>query len=414
MPAQNPQVSNPRYGFTPKQLLSQQLTDGAPVGVSVPRSPGLRSTVVYVEAASVVGPGSEINIIVEGSNDGASWVTVGQLTPTTYITPVNLFEVLNQDTNNSVVDLQHWSFIRVRAAIVSGAPTFDLTVVVSGIARDCESFVRGDSADLTFANRSGALPPFAAVASPSFRRPAGTQLANCQVVATGVVLGTLSGFFVALQASPDNGASWVQLTDLAQITADGTITLTVDGDSFFSLGAYSLFRFQVTDNGTSDAATAYDQIQFLLSLDSCDWVMDSGSGGGSSALGSTFYTVGFGAPGAEVGDTISIAGQIYDSSGVPLTGVRKIELIVYDTSEAGDLDLANNAQFTAVNTGTAIAGTGTNRIVLDTDANGVFDVDILDAVAETVFLTAVNARGPVPIANAQVLVAAEEASLTFA
>jgi hypothetical protein len=233
-------------------------------------------------------------------------------------------------------------------------------------------------------------------------------------VATGVVLGTLTGFFVELQASPDNGASWFRLTDIVKFTADGTITLTVNGESFFSLGAYSLFRFRVTDDGTSDAATAYDQIQFLLSLDSCDWVMDSGSGGSSGSLGSTFYTVGFGSPGAEVGDTIPIAGQVYDSSGVPLPGVRKIELIAYDTSRAGDLDLALNAQFTAVNTGTAIAGTGTNRIVLDTDASGVFDVDILDAAAETVYLTAVNARGPVPIANAQVLVAAEEASLTFA
>ena len=57
-----------------------------------------------------------------------------------------------------------------------------------------------------------------------------------------------------------------------------------------------------------------------------------------------------------------------DSKRSPINEVHTLEVILYDTSTAGNLDLANNAAFSAINTGTAIAGLNTNRLLLQTDA----------------------------------------------
>lgn len=407
MPAQNPQVTNPRYGFTPKFIPQQQVTDAAPTGTAIARPAGLRQVLVFAATNDPFGGPGEVNLIIEGSNDGSGWVTVGQLTSTDYFTAQFQEKILSGGS----VDLQHWRFFRVRSAIVSGAPTYTITVLITGIARDCECFLRGDEEDLIFANRLGATPLFEV--TPAFRRPAGTLLTNLQVQATGVVLGGITSFIYRLQGSPDNGTTWVNIGSV-DITADGTYTMTVDGDSFFSLGSYSLLRFAYFVNGGPGPTTAFTALQAFMTLDSCDWVIDDASSSSGGSLGDAFIAVDFGAPGAEVGDTIAIAGQVFDTNGSPLLGVRKIELVLSDTSEAGDLDLANNAQFSAVNTGTAIAGIGTNRIVLDTDASGVFDVDVNDVAAETVYLSAVNPRGPVSLANPQIVAASAEADLTFA
>lgn len=399
MSAQNDQTSNPRFGFTPKQLIDASFTNAAPTGTAVARPAGLQSVVV-VATCTAFGSSGSISLIVEGSNDNSNWVTIEETQAADYITANGQQRVLS-------VDLEHWAYIRVRTPIASGTPTYTIAVLVSGISTDAEKFIRGPSD--AFGPRLGTTPTSAS--SDLWKRPAGTLYCNCQVVASGVVLGGLTSFNALLQGSPDQGDTWVTLGTVS-ITASGAQVMSVGGSQFFSLGQYADIRFRVEDNGSAGVTTAFTAITFYLSMDSSDWLIDNPSSQGGSTLGNAFLVVQLGTPGAEAANTIDIAGQIYNSEGSALSGAKKIELIVYDTTQAGDLDLASNATFTAVGTGTAIAGLTTNRVVLTTDSTGAFEVSVLDAAAESVYVCAVNPSGP--NASAQLIVAAPEATLTFA
>lgn len=407
MSAQNPQISNPRFGFSPKQLVTATLTDTSLFTALTPRTAGLQSVVVIGECAAFAGGGS-VSLVIEGSN-GAGYVVLAETQATELFTAAGQTRILN-DAFDGLVDLEHWRLIRVSAVVIAGAPTFTINVKVSGIARDAEKFLKGGAGtDGTFGPRSGTTPTL--VAKDSWPRPAGTLMANCQVSATGVNLGGLASFDVVLQGSPNGGTDWYDIATVP-VTASALYVMDIDGERFFSLGAWYTLRVIVRDNGVATGATAYTTIRFFLSMDSSDWVIDDSSGGGSS-LSDAFLSVAFGTPGAEALNVIAITGQVYDSSGAPVAAAKKIELIVYDTTQVGDLDLALNATFTAVNTGTAIAGIGTNRLVLTTDASGAFDIDVTDAAVESVFLCAVNPAGPVPLSSPQLIAASEEATLAF-
>lgn len=396
---------HPRFGFTEKRIINAVLTDASLASAAVPRTAGLES-VVAMGTFTLIGGTGEVQLIVEGSNDNASWVVLGQTVAPSNFSANGQFEILNA-IGTGQVSLEHWAWIRVRAAILAGTPDFSLAVIVTGIARDCSKYMRDP--DSPFGPRLGAVPTVQN--GDNFIRPAGTLLANCQVVATGVVLGTLTSFDVAVQGSPDGGTTWVDLAT-ASITASGTVVLLEEGDRYFTLSQYYNLRFQVRDNGVANGATAFTAITFYLSMDDCDWIIDGqDSGGGGGAGTDAFISVQFGLPGLQAGNDITIAGQVYDADGAPLLESRKIELIVYDTSQAGDLDLAANATFTVVGTGTDIIGLGTNRLVLTTDASGAFEIIVTDAVAETVFVTAVNPAGPNVVP--QVIVAATEAELEY-
>ncbi len=403
-----PADAHPRFGFTEKRIINEALTDSALVGVAVPRTAGLQFVVAMGTFTLSAGTG-EVQLLVEGSNDNANWVTLGQTAPTENFTTNGQFQILNAGGTGQV-DLEHWAWIRTRAVIVSGTPSFSLATIVTGIARDCSKAMRGNNDP--FGPRLGTTPT--AQNSTVFKRPAGTLLANCQAVASGVVLGGLTSFDVAVQGSPDGGTTWVDLAT-ASITADGAVVLLDDTSRFFSLSQYFNLRFRVIDNGAAGVTTAFTSITFYLSLDDCDWVIDgdaSGAGSGGLTPSDVFVSVDFGTPGAEAANTIAIGGQVYDADGAPLAEARKIELIVYDTSQAGDEDLSTNATFSATNTGTTISGLATNRLVLTTDASGAFNVDVLDVAVESVYVTAVNPRGP--NATPQLIAAATEATLTFA
>jgi len=411
MGSQNPQVQSPRFGFSPKQLITTSLTDAALTGLSVPRAPGLQF-VVAMGTITLTGGAGEVSLLVEGSNNGSDWITVGETSPSEYFTSNGQVQILNVSTG-SLTDLEHWAFVRVRAVVISGAPIFSLDVIVSGIARDCESYLRGDAPEDQFVSRLGTVPTVSS--TEKIRRPAGTVLANCQVSASGIVLGGLTSFVCAVQGSPDGGSTWVDI-GLVEITADGTEVMTVGGESLFSLGAYYDFRFQVSDNGAATGTTSYGNITFFLSLDSCDWVIDGdpgSGGGGSSDLGDAFITVDFGAPGIQFLSTISISLQVFDAQGVPLASSRKIEIIAYDVPQGGDLDLSLNATIEAVSTGTAISGLSTNRTVLTTDASGVAVLDIQCFETQDVYITAVNPSGPNALILPQVIIAAAELDLFF-
>lgn len=405
----SPLDSHPRYGFSETELINEALTDESLSGTSTLRVPGLLYAVVMGTFTLTSGSGV-VQLLVEGTNDGTNWVTLGATSPTENFTTDAQFQLLNA-VGTGQVSLQHWNRVRVRAVIVSGTPVFSLACRVAGIARDGEKFMRGQ--DLPFA-RSGATPT--TQNSSVFNRPAGTMLANCQVVASGVVLDGLTGFYVRLQGSPEKSDAptvWVTIAE-SQITASGAVTLldaNTDAESFFSLSQYFRFRFQVVDNGSAGASTAFTALTFYLTLDDSDWVIDGEGEGSSGIISDAFVSVQFASPAAEVGQTRNITGQIYGSDGAPLAEARKIELILYDTALAGDVDLSTNGTFTAVVAGTAVLGLTTNRLVLTTTATGAFTVTVTDASVETIYITAVNPQGPNTVP--QVIMAAGQGTLSF-
>jgi hypothetical protein len=403
----NPLDLHPKFGFSQQQMINTALTGAAPTGSAVQRPAGVRSVVAVGIFTLSAGTG-EVSLILEGSNDGTNWFVVSQTALTEYFTTNGQTQVLN-DAGDGLVDLEHLRYVRVRTVTVSGTPTYSLQVIVTGIARDCEGFVRQAS----FGPRLGATPT--SQSSTSFTRPQGTLLTNVQVNASGVVLGTLTSFEAVLQGSPDGGTTWLDI-GVATITGNGSQLMpSLDNETFFSLGAYYMLRFLVRDVGVANGVTAFTSIALVCTLEDCDWVIDDGAGGGGSSPfdpSNIFVSVAFGSPGAEAANTIDISGQIFDADGAPLAESRKIELLVYDTSQAGDLDLALNATFSAVGTGTAIAGVATNRVVLTTNASGQFTVSVLDVAVESVYVTAVTPSGPQT--TPQIIAQSAEATLTFA
>lgn len=398
-----PQDAHPRFGFTEKRIVNEALTDLSLVGTMVERTAGLRE-VVALGVFTLTGGAGSVGFGLEGSNDGVNWFTLSQSGPTELFNTNGQVEILNQ-SGSGEVDLEHFRYIRVRAQVVAGAPVFSLQVIVTGIARDSEKFTRTES----FGPRLGLIP--GTQNSAMKPRPAGTLLTNAQINATGVVLGTLASFDVALQGSPDGGTTWVDI-GIVSITADGSQLMAVGGETFFSLSQYAHVRVQVRDNGVPNAVTAFTDITLIYTLDNVDWVIDDGGAGGSAFDPSdVFIAVQLAPPGAEVADVIQISLQIYDADGAPLAAVRKLELILYDSSLSGDMDLALNAVFNAVAVGTGVIGLATNRLVLATDASGAATVDVLDVNVENVFITAVNPRGPQLIP--QVIVQSNQQQLSF-
>lgn len=407
-------LEHPRFGFTPKFLINGSLTDTSLTGTAVARTAGLRFCLCAGLFTLTAGTG-EVALIVEGSNDdGANWFEIARTPPTDLFDTDGQLIVLN-DSGSGLVDLERFDVVRVRASIESGTPTFSLQVLLTGIARDSEKFLRTAS----FVQASGLPIATLPVQNSSMLvRPAGTLLVNCQVVTSGLVLGALTSVDAILQGRADDpsgsqAATWIDLGEVT-ITADGAQLMEVNSERLFSLGAYPNFRFRIEGTGVTSATTAFESVAFWLTLDSADWTADgdSASGGGGSDAGEVFITAEFGVPGVEGADTIDIAIQLFKADGSVLSEARPIEVIVYDTTQAGDFDLAANATFSAVAGGTAIAGLTTNRVLLTTDATGAATLSVLDASVETVFLSAVQPRAP--LATPQVLSASQEATLTYA
>lgn len=396
-----PFLLHPRFGFSEQQMINVILANASLSSALEPRAAGTRFAVAVGVYTLLAGAGT-VRMFVEGTLDGTNWFVLAQTSGASDLTGSG--QVVLNASGSSLVDLQRFQSIRTRAAIIAGAPTFELQTIVTAISRDAEEFVRTASF-----SRSGAVPT--SQFGGNIVRPAGTMLVNLQVDASGVVLGGVASFDVVLQGSPDGGTTWVTI-GTAPVTVNGSSLMLVNTETLFSLGEYSTLRMGVVDNGVAGAGSAF-AITAYLGLDSSDWIddADDGTSVGPFDPNDVFCIVTFGAPTPEAGNTRTIGLQISDYDGNPIASARKIELIVYDTPNAGDVDLANNATFSAVTTGTAIAGLATNRLVLTTDGTGAANVSVLDAAVETTYLTAVNPQGP--SALPQIIVQAAEVPLSY-
>ena len=263
----SPKDAHPRFGFTPRTLFDASLTNASLVSASLSRVEGLQFAVVPGIFTLSAGTG-EVKLRLEGSNDGTNWFVCAESGPTELFDTNAQEEILNQ-LGSGQVDLEHFDRVRVRASIESGTPTFSLRVIVSGIARDSEKFLRSPSF-----TRLGLTPVLQN--GTAFIRPAGTRLVNCEVVAAGVVLNGVTQFDVLLEGSPQGTTDWFTI-GTASVTGNGAQLMSVDGERFFSLGSYSRFRVSIQDTGgAAGAATAFS-IGVFISLDSADWTADDES-----------------------------------------------------------------------------------------------------------------------------------------
>lgn len=78
--------------------------------------------------------------------------------------------------------------------------------------------------------------------------------------------------------------------------------------------------------------------------------------------------------GAEAVNVIKVTGQVLDGAGLAVPGVKDIVITSIPTSGAGTL--------TDGGLGVVKAGSISKTLWMETDANGAFQVDVLNAVAE--------------------------------
>jgi hypothetical protein len=98
-----------------------------------------------------------------------------------------------------------------------------------------------------------------------------------------------------------------------------------------------------------------------------------------------------GGSGGATAGTISV--QVSDLQGNAITRAVNLRLDASDTDMAGPLDAATNAQFAAATTGTLVVGSGAAAAIVTTDATGLYEGGLDDAVDETVYFSATTAPG---------------------
>lgn len=394
-------LTPPRMTFTEQRMVNAVLSNSSLVGSANLRAGGTRYCVAMGVFSLVSGSGS-VRLYIEGSVDGSNWFSLSETSSADDFTSSG--QVILNASGTGLVDLQRVVFVRARAEVISGTPVFSLLAIVTGIARAGEASVLEYSL-----SRLGATPDSQYV--EDIPRPEGTWFSNVLVIASDITLDGATSFDAVLDGSPDGGTTWVRIASQS-FNAVGSEYLEVDSSFLLALSEFYTLRFGVVEVGSGGALSSYD-IEFLFATDSSDWLSSpdgGGSGGGGSAEG--LCSVTFDAPSAEVSDEISIGFQILNEDGTPITSARKVEVILYDSTNSGDLDLANNAIFTGIVTGTIISGLNTNRLLVLTDASGQAEVTIEDLGSETVYITAVNASGPSSLP--QIIVEAQQATLTFA
>lgn len=112
-------------------------------------------------------------------------------------------------------------------------------------------------------------------------------------------------------------------------------------------------------------------------------------------------------------DNIDVTFTVTNLSGSPVTSPKRLQVFLYDTSGAGEEDLAMNATWTGVSVGSLISGAGTNRAVAQTNAVGVLTIRANDPAVETAYATATSSGIPTNGAAPFVVARVGEGALVF-
>lgn len=98
-----------------------------------------------------------------------------------------------------------------------------------------------------------------------------------------------------------------------------------------------------------------------------------------------------GGSGGATAGTISV--QVSDIAGTAIARAVNIKLLISDTDGAGSLDAAANCQFGAATTGTLVIGSGAAAAIVTTDATGLYEGALANAVDETCYFSADSTDG---------------------
>lgn len=398
---QNYNVGKAQGGYSVREFDADVLDDTDLDGTTLTREPGMYGVSVVGTCSAYVGGATEVGMMLMGSNDGVNWLEIARSAVGEGFDAAGETRNLNPDTGLDFVDVGRYAFLRVDVfELVGTGQTFTVSVQVSGTTRDGITQVQTHAiAARTGDPTNGTLQA----------RQRASRSVTAQAVLTGLNLGAGTAVEVRLQGTPDSGTTWVTLAT-AQFAANGDALLLQPGNGDeIDLGPYGHIRAQCADVG--GALTAY-VVNVFVSCDSCDYALsDPGGSQLSPALNASMVrvrSVADDSPQAAPGP-VSVTFQLERFDGSPLLAQRYVQFAVGDTSHAGEGDLATNAIFSGVNLGAAVTPLNANTIVVLTDANGQVELEVTNAVAETVYAGAVD--GAIEKLNPMVIVEAPETDL---
>ena len=390
------------YGYQPRQsVISDTLTNAALNGTTTTRPSGLTEVCIVSDCTAIAG-GASVEILIEGSNNTTDWHIIYQANIDERITATGQ-TVLNPSLA-SVIDIQRWGSIRVRAVETSGGGTFTIGVVASGIIRDSSDV----AVRTTSLVRSADPETGAAVA-----RVGATRYYTVQVVSANVVLGGASSVNCLLQGTNDGGTTWVNIADALVFTGNASQQMVQNGNALIDMGGFDTFRFQGVDVG--GAATSYT-FRCLSCQDPGDWLLGASGSASDSVdfLGNAVMYANNTAIDAEAGNNIDTSWQLQRLDGLPITSAVTLQFAVCDTAGAGAVDLATSTVFGASVTGTDVFGVAGTRLVVTTNATGFCEIRCTNAGAQANFVVCLGVEGlPIPGSSGFILYRSDEAPITF-
>lgn len=260
-------------------------------------------------------------------------------------------------------------------------PTFDMTAKMTGIAGDGETFVKT-------ANLVSVSGETNTKVSTVIERPAGARYVTATAKLVDAVWdpANASGYQVTLQGAMDRESA-----DAGNFIGIGTEFLLEStsppppeglaalfdptGGLVVDMGPFNFLRFLVEPSGATpptDLSTYV--IECTAVFDDNDWLNGEQSLTElSSTLQSQFIQVRWGTPGPQIGDEITVPGQLVDMNGVPLPSgnIRRVFLIASDDFFSKENDLHPTA--TLVSAFSIGSISNTNKILVATN-NGEFTV----------------------------------------
>lgn len=347
-------VQIPRYGWELVTLYDAvQLTDLDLEGEAVRRPPGLsRASVIATVDLADVGGAGEYEVILEGSNTGGAaageWYALAQLGAGTYFiapqvaaqevrilggtppqvdTPAGLGITI---FGNGDVSVGRYQYLRVRARVIMGTPTFTISVDMNGTAGDAERFARV----LTATSASGESNE---VITGYIQRPPGTRWMTATSIASAIIVSPAlaDGFWSVIEGAIDEAdalaGNFVALYPAS--SADAVFVAVGDSTSYQinnvpanDMGAYNFFRVHIYNFPAvpPDNLSSYT-IETTLAFDDNDWLQgDIGFADLASQVREVFVSAIFGDPEAQgtggAGPNQRIlSGQLVDGNGNPIS-----------------------------------------------------------------------------------------------
>ena len=404
-------MSNLNDGFSWFNLSAVTLTNAAQNGAAVARKPGMFNLAVMGTMTDADGDNPTVSLQLQGSMDGTNWIVLAVNGANNQFTGAGSVVVLGVDGGDSV-DCQRFKYIRPALQVLetAGGVTWSVAVKVSGIGRD------GAVVDYSKQTIRAASNPYVAATNngAAQTRMSGLKHLTCQVTTTAFVAGgaTVTANF---QISPDSGTTWFTIATQA-ISGTGSFVFEHDNSNLIDLGGCNKYRVQVVDTG-GNTTTAYTYTEYFGG-DASDWLTTSVNAAqqvpevlNEALLRISLAQSAEGTPGA---NQKNVTVTVTKLDGTLLNKSVTLRMTVCDTALAGAADLAANAVWNSVSTGTARSATGANQIIVTTAATGIAVLVLQDTAGETVYIQPLNSLSMTDSGQAALVLSAPQLTSIFA